>query len=107
MHPLSIDVIMAAARAPAQSRAARYMARVEDHLPTVEDRAAFLRRELDKWQERYTSWALRVDLGTATDDDLAVSAYDFLETITALDRRLHAATNTPDGLPANFGEGEC
>lgn len=85
------QAIFAAAQAPARARADRYMARIEARLgslPDTEAQRKFLAVELEKWRERYTAWAARVDAGTATDPDLALSAFDFQLTMAAVSRRL-------------------
>jgi hypothetical protein len=87
---LSLETLVAAMKAPAMARLARYKARVEAHLPTLADdaaRHAFLRREELKWVDRYQNWALKVDTGTASKDDLELTAFDFIETIAVVRQR--------------------
>ena len=81
------EQIMAAAKAPAVSRTESYMARVEEHLPTVADPRAFLKAEEEKWLARYTAWAQRVDLGIASEQDLSQTAFDYIATIDAIRKR--------------------
>lgn len=85
--------LMAALAKPAKSRAEGYMTRVEEYLPTLADdgaRLAFLKNEKEKWLARYSAWTRRVDDGTATADDLKQTAFDYVETISAISDRLTA-----------------
>lgn len=84
---MQIADIMKAAAAPAKSRTARYMARVEAHLPTLPDdtaRRAFLKAQRERWANEYQAWALRIDNGTASDQDLSQTAFDYTETLASL-----------------------
>lgn len=78
-------------RAPAGARAALYMGRIEQHLPTLaaDKRLPFLKSELEKWMNRYSAWALRIDTGTADEADLSQTAWDYTETIGAIQRRIN------------------
>lgn len=55
-------------------------------LPQDSDRIDFLSRRLVEWTGRYERWALKVDMGEATDPK--VTAWDFTDTISGIDRRL-------------------
>jgi hypothetical protein len=70
------------------TRTARYMARVEAHLPALCDdyaRRDFISREMDKWEERYARFiATEGESHRHRDDADQPSAFDFTETIAAL-----------------------
>jgi hypothetical protein len=70
------------------SRTARYMARVQTHLPALASDAArhdFIAREIGKWEERYTRFiATEGESHRSGDDAGQPTAFDFVETITAL-----------------------
>ena len=70
------------------SRTSRYMRRVEAHLPAMANdaaRRAFISRELDKWEERYARFMeTEGDSHRSGDGSDQPSAFDFVETITAL-----------------------
>ena len=74
-------------------RAARFIARVDAHLPTLADdaaRRAFLDRQLDGWERRYARF-----MATEGESEPAVpadppQAADFLLTITGLAARRDA-----------------
>ncbi len=67
----------------------RYLARVDERLPELPNDAArrgFIGDELAKWQERYRAFAARVDAGFDPSGD--VTAWDYMDTLGELDRRL-------------------
>jgi hypothetical protein len=67
---------------------ARYLARVDAHLPTLPDdgaRVAFLNNEMSKWDARYENFGARVEAGAKVDPD--VQAADFIVTIADLRTR--------------------
>ncbi len=94
-------------RSACPTRTARYMRRVEAHLPALRDdyaRRDFISREMDKWEERYARFiATEGDAHRRGDDADQPSAFDFTETIAALGavhvtlqrRQPHDRTTTP------------
>jgi hypothetical protein len=70
------------------SRTDRYLTRVEAHLPALANNAArrdFISREMDKWEERYARFiATEGESHRTSDGPDQPSAFDFVETITAL-----------------------
>jgi hypothetical protein len=70
---------------------ARYVDRVDAHLPTLADdaaRAAFLSRELRKWGHRYD--AFRADVFAGRPVDTTIHAVDYFTTQSELRTRLGA-----------------
>lgn len=66
----------------------RYIARVDEclgELPGDAARRYFLTDEIEKWQHRYARFGALVNNG---DDPGDASAFDYIETIAALDLRL-------------------
>lgn len=89
---LTVKKILDVIAGPARSKAQEYMVRVDQHLETLADdaaRVAFLRAQVERWQTLYSAWALRIDDGSASKDDLGCTAFDFVETITALGGKLN------------------
>lgn len=75
-------------RSPAP-HVARYLDRVDAHLPALADdaeRLRFLCRERSKWDARYSAFIADVDAGHHIDP--AVTAWDFMATICELDQRI-------------------
>ena len=73
-----------------QSRAERYLARVDAHLdglPFGSERAKFLAGQLDGWEERYCEFARTDGKSEAAD----VTAADFVLTLSGLASRLEEA----------------
>lgn len=67
---------------------ARYLARVDDRLvelPDDQSRREFLDKELARTQQRYDDFIAIVNAGRDVGD---VSAFDYVETIAALDGQL-------------------
>lgn len=82
----AIAALLAPAPAP---HVTRYLARVDDRLAELTNdvtRRGFLGDELAKWQFRYDAFVRKVDACQPTDPD--VTAWDFADTIAALDKRL-------------------
>jgi hypothetical protein len=71
------------------SRTDRYMCRVAAHLPSLRDdtaRREFVSREIDKWEQRYACFMLTEgDSHRCGDAPGQPTAFDFVETIAALD----------------------
>lgn len=90
MTPLSAattaSAISRAINGPA-AHVAAYLARVDERLAELPGpaRRYFLTDELEKWQHRYARFG---ELVTAGRDPGDVMAFDYIETIAALDRRL-------------------
>lgn len=80
-------------RQPALDRTERFMVRVETHLAGLPEaeHAPFLRAQLRKWRCNYVAWAARIDSCTASEVDLRSTAFDWVETIAALNARLAKA----------------
>ena len=68
------------------SRTDRLMARVAEHIATLEpaERAPWLRRQVGVWIRAYERWAYEIDAGH--EEPSGATADDFLETISALNR---------------------
>lgn len=70
------------------TRACRYMARVEAHLPALANnhaRRAFIVNEMSKWEERFARFvATEGSSHRHGDSPDQPSAFDFVETIAAL-----------------------
>lgn len=67
----------------------RYFARVDERLSELPNdvcRRGFLGDELAKWQFRYDAFRLKVDRGEDTDP--RVTAWDYVETLAELDKRM-------------------
>lgn len=85
-----VEQIFDGIRQPAKDRTERFMARIETHLaglPAAEH-APFLKAQLRKWRCNYVAWAARIDSCAATEVDLRSTAFDWMETIAALNARL-------------------
>lgn len=67
---------------------ARYFARLDARLATLtaNGHGPFLRAELAKWQYRYATFRRKVEHGLPTDS--GVTAWDYMEMLGGLDRRL-------------------
>lgn len=87
---------MSASPSPASDLAphvARYLARVDERLPTLpgrEERHDFLLNEAMKWEGRYADFQVRVAHNMPTSSE--VDAADFIITIAELDLRIAAQT---------------
>jgi len=71
------------------SRTGRYLARVETHLQALSHDTArrdFLLCEIGKWEERYTRFiTTEGESHRCSDDPAQATAFDFVETLAALD----------------------
>jgi hypothetical protein len=90
MQGVAMNVIAAiAASAGGSSKTERFCQRMDEYLATLapEQRRAWLQRQLGVWVRQYERWAYDVDSGKPTPD--GVDCNDYLDTISAIDRRLH------------------
>ncbi len=74
-------------------RTARYLARVDEHLPVLADaaaRRAFIDGQIERWERRYARFVASEGGGEPAGDRDPAQAADFLMTITGLAARREA-----------------
>jgi hypothetical protein len=74
-------------------RVARYIARVDRHLPTLADdraRRKFLREQIEGWESRSADLQIRAAHGLPIEGDVSGAAFDIAMTIADLGKRLGA-----------------